>query len=47
MIKRKQTREEGKQNRDCPKPEEPSRPLEKKDLEALLEHFGQTKNLPK
>lgn len=44
MIKRKQTIEE---RRRKSKSEEPSRPLKEEDLEALLEHFGQTKNLPK
>lgn len=43
-MKYKLTKEERKIKNRSPKKD---RPMTKEDLEALLEHFGQTKNLPK
>lgn len=44
-MKYKLTKEEREIKNRSPKKED--RPITKEDLEALLEHFGQIKNLPK
>lgn len=44
---RKKLSKEERESKSRQEKEELSRPVTQKDLEALLEHFGQTKNLPK